>query len=418
MPARVETLPAGLAGSHPSNKRPAHKPGALAAARAARPAVLHLAPALMPDDPGRETVDLAILAQRAGWRAIIASNGGLLVPEAERTGVRHARLPLDRNGLLVNWRNRVPLEALIQKERPALIHAHGPVPALHALGPCRAHHLPLLADFTQPLPDRPFTHRLMKKLGALRAVLRVPSDFMARHLADSFHVEPDSLYVVPPGLDLKAHDSNAISLERLAALGKLWRLPEQAAVILMPMPLAEQSGHRPFLEALAALKREDVFAVLIGNDRAAPGLRGEIESLIERLGLAGKVIMPEHCLDWPAAGWLASLVVAPNAAPRGQALELLSAQALGRAVIVSNAGANPEMVLAGETALIVPPGDVKALTEALRRALALNQRQRLDLVFRARDFVTSAFPQENWAAAMLQIYEALRAPAKRAVKAA
>jgi hypothetical protein len=127
MPAHAQSL-------QPSKKVMAKKP----ASRAGRIAVLHLCPDLEPGDPARAAVDLAILTQRAaGWRALITSSGGLLVPEAERAAVHHTRLPLNSNSLFVNWLNRMKLSALIEKERPALIHAHGLGTALQALAVAR-----------------------------------------------------------------------------------------------------------------------------------------------------------------------------------------------------------------------------------------------------------------------------------------
>jgi glycosyltransferase involved in cell wall biosynthesis len=408
MPARAQQV-VSEASAQSSKKRPVNKPPP----RAARTTVLHLCPSLTPGDPARETVDLAILTQRAGWRTLIASSGGPLVTDSERAAVRHTRMPLDKRGLFVNWRNRVHLEALIQKERPVLVHAHGISAVEHAFKVCRARHLPLLADLTQPLPDRPRMHSFLQKLGKNGCTLRVPSDFMARHLEETFHLEPESIYTAPPGIDLKWYDASSIGTERLAALSRLWRLPEQATVILMPMPLGAGTGHRELLQALAPIKRTDIFVVMVGEDREAPGTRAEIEALIGQLGLGGKVIMPDHCLDWPAACWLSSVIVAPNTAPRGQTLELLAAQAIGRPVIVSACGANPEMVLSGETAWIVPPGDIPALTHALREATELGTRQRLDLTFRTRDFMASAFQQATWFNSMMELYEAMLTPAKR-----
>src|ERR1700722_2086679 len=93
--------------------------------RGPRTAVLHLGADLQPDESGRETVDLAILTQRAGWRALIASAGGDLGTEAERAAVRHTRMPLNTDGLLSAWRNRMQLERIYKNERPAILHVHG-----------------------------------------------------------------------------------------------------------------------------------------------------------------------------------------------------------------------------------------------------------------------------------------------------
>jgi glycosyltransferase involved in cell wall biosynthesis len=392
------------------------KTGVKKPSRAGRICVLHPCPDLEPTDVARETVTLAVQMQRSGWRALIASNGGPLVLEAERAAVRHGRMPLNRHGLLTNWRNRVMLEALIQRERPALIHAHGIDALVHAIGLCRIHRLPLVADFTQPLPNDVRTKRILKQLNDMGALIRVPSDFMAQQLREIYELSPEHVATIPPGIDMRWHDAGAISPERLHSLSKLWRIPEQATVVLAPMPLSQDNGQMQLLAALAKLKRNDVFTVLVGDDREDPTMREQLDTLVSQYGLEGKVIMPDYCMDWPAACWLASTVVAPNTVARGQAVELLAAQAVGRPVIITNIGANPEMVLSGETAWVIPPDDVKALAEALREAIDLPMQQRVNLSDHTRNFIEDAFPQSAWLASMIELYEILLHPAARPVK--
>ena len=383
---------------------------------AGRASVLHLCTDLEPGDIARETVDLAIQTQRAGWRTLIASQGGLLVQEAERAAVRHTRMPLDREGLLVNWRNRVHLEALLQRERPSIVHAHGIEAVAHAIGLCRVHRTPLIPDLTRPIADHPRIHKLFKNLSEIVSVIRVPSNYMADQLQDIFHIDAEHIAVIPPGIDMRWYDPTSISPERLQSLSKLWRLPEQATVILVPMPLAPGNGHKEFLAALALLKRDDIFTVLVGDDRQSPGMREEIDALVSHHGLDGKVIMPEHCRDWPAACWLASIVVAPNTVPRGQAIELLAAQAIGRPVIITECGANPEMVLRGETAWVVPPDNIQILSDALREAINLHTTQRLDLAERTSQFIAETFPQISFFTNLMEVYEMVLRPTTRTVR--
>jgi glycosyltransferase involved in cell wall biosynthesis len=385
--------------------------------RASRTAVLHLSPDVESSDPGRETVDLAVLTQRAGWRAIIASSGGRLVVEAERAAVRHKRMPLNRTGPFSGWRNRLLLEAALQTEKPVLIHAHGieTIPYAVALG--RSHGIPLVADLTQPLQDTPRNKKLLKLLKTTRAMLRVPSEFMGRHLHEAFEVEQDRLCLVPPGVDLQWYSVGFISPERLQKISHLWRLPEQASIILVPMPLEPEMGHKVLLEVLHKMKDENIYAVLVGSDRHAPGLRAEIEGQIGAYGLNGKVIMPDDCPDLPAACWLASVIVAPNLTPRGQNLELLAAQAIGRPVIVTDIGANREMARSGETAWVVKPSDVDAMCVAMREAINLNTDQRLNLAERTHDFVAMGFPQKAWFDGMMQLYQSLLYPSRETARA-
>jgi glycosyltransferase involved in cell wall biosynthesis len=237
---------------------------------------------------------------------------------------------------------------------------------------------------------------------------------MAKHLTSTFQINPAIVAHVAPGVDLQSYNTAAISAERLHNLSRLWRLPEQGIVALVPMPLEPQMGHSVFLQALAQSKEDSLYVIMVGSDRHAKGLRAELEQTVERLGLNGKVIMPETCPDWPAAFWLANVVIAPNSIPRGQNMELLGAQALGRPVIVTAVGANEEMVLKGETAWVLPPDNLAAMAKALREAAHMNTDQRVNLADNTRYFIEDSFPQANWFNGMMGLYQELMVPAARA----
>jgi glycosyltransferase involved in cell wall biosynthesis len=173
-------------------------------------------------------------------------------------------------------------------------------------------------------------------------------------------------------------------------------------------------GHAVLLSALRSMKDDPVYTVMVGTDRYNTGMRADVEAQISAYGLNGKVITPDDCPDLPAACWLSSVVVAPNIAPRGQTQELIAAQAIGRPVIVSDVGANREMVLDGETAWVLPPGDVDSLVKAIREAIQLNTDQRLDVANRTHNFAANTFPQAEWFNGMMQMYESLLYPSRQA----
>jgi glycosyltransferase involved in cell wall biosynthesis len=373
--------------------------------RGTRTAVLHLCPDLEPDDPGRETVDLAVLTQRSGWRALIASSGGSLVQDAERAAVRHFRMPLGGEGVLGAWRNRLHLERIYGKERPALIHAHGIETLSLACGLSRHHRLPFVADLTQPFSDNPRARRVLNRVKSTQGVVRVPSEFMQKQMIEVFKLAPEQVRLIPPGVDLQWFGAGFITPERLQSLSHALRLPEQASVAFMHLPLMPDMGHRQFLEALAMLKNENIYAIIAGNDRRAPGTRVEIESLITQLGLDGRIVMPDYCMDLPATCWLSCVVVAPNLAPRGQNLQLLAAQAIGRPVIVADTGANTELLVKDETGWVLPPNDVPALADAIREAIRFDTEQRIEIADRTHNFIAETFPQGTWFNGMMGLYE-------------
>jgi len=271
-------------------------------------------------------------------------------------------------------------------------------------------------DLTQPLPDVSSTHHLIAHMTQTSCTVRVPTRMMGKHLVSTFQINPAVVMCVPPGVDLQSYNPAAISAERLHNLSRFWRLPEQAIVAIMPMPIEPNMGHSVLLKALAQIKEENIYTIMVGSDRNAPGLRQEIERSVDSLGLSGKAIMPETCPDWPAAFWLANIVVAANSAPRGPNMELLGAQALGRPVIVTDVGANDEMVLKDETAWVIPRDNPAILAKALHDAAHMNTEQRVNLADNTRYYMEENFPQANWFNGIMELYEGLLYPSGRARK--
>jgi glycosyltransferase involved in cell wall biosynthesis len=94
------------------------------------------------------------------------------------------------------------------------------------------------------------------------------------------------------------------------------------------------------------------------------------------------------------AAWAHCAVgVVPSIWPEPQPVVTFEAMACGRPVVASATGGLIEAVIDGETGLLVPPGDVSALREALRRLLsdpALRKRMGEAARRHARLFTASA----------------------------
>jgi glycosyltransferase involved in cell wall biosynthesis len=88
-----------------------------------------------------------------------------------------------------------------------------------------------------------------------------------------------------------------------------------------------------------------------------------------------------------------SVAVAPSVWPEPFGVVVLEAMICARPVIASRAGGLAEIVVDGETGLLVPPDDPEALAKALRRLLAdqdLRQKMGLAGKRRAEEFRASA----------------------------
>ena len=83
------------------------------------------------DIGGAEThiVELSKELARQGHEVVIASNGGVYVPEIEAAGIRHYRVPMNRRSVPLMIRSYFIMRDIIRREKPRVVHAHARIPA-------------------------------------------------------------------------------------------------------------------------------------------------------------------------------------------------------------------------------------------------------------------------------------------------
>ena len=160
--------------------------------------------------------------------------------------------------------------------------------------------------------------------------------------------------------------------------------------------IRHQKGTDLFIEAMIRLLPEypDWSAVVTG--RVTPQHGEYYEQLLHRVrqsGLERRILFLGEVPD--VGPWYRRLLlyVAPSR-NEGFGLTPLEAMASGTAVVASDAGAYPEIVVEGVTGAVVPAGDRDMLTEAIRRYLA-NPGVARAHGHNARDHVRRKFSHDN-----------------------
>jgi glycosyltransferase involved in cell wall biosynthesis len=183
------------------------------------------------------------------------------------------------------------------------------------------------------------------------------------------------------------------------------RLAEGPAILEVAR-LAEVKGQRTLLAALAEL---DATAVLVGRDLEHDGgYEQQLRAEADRLGVSDRVVFAGYRDDVPALLAGCDVFCLPSSA-EGLPLVVLEAMAAGKPVVATTVGGVPELVVQGETGLLVAPGDVDALRRALAGLLADPERARR-LGAAGRERVRASFTASAANARILELYEGRRYP--------
>lgn len=159
------------------------------------------------------------------------------------------------------------------------------------------------------------------------------------------------------GVDLARFTPGPSSPDLRLALG----LPSAAPIVGSIGRFVAYKGYRYLLEAarLVRAKIPEAHWVLVGDGE----LRAELEVQCRHLGLEAMV----HFAGWqervPEFLALFDLFVLPSLGEHFGRV-LLEAMAMAKAVLATNAGGVPEIVLDGETGILVPPADPAAMAAA------------------------------------------------------
>lgn len=146
------------------------------------------------------------------------------------------------------------------------------------------------------------------------------------------------------------------------ALRKKLGLPTDGFLLVSVGRLIEVKGHKYLFDAIREVKEKgkNVRLLVVGDGP----LRGTLERFAVELGIAQEVsFLGLQRNVWPLL--LTSDLFVLTTLGEGFGLVLLEAMAAGKAIVASNVTSIPEIVVHGQTGLLVPSRDSHTLAEAL-----------------------------------------------------
>lgn len=322
---------------------------------------------------------------------------------AEARSIPTERLVIHSNrDLLLGWRLWRRLRAL----RPDLVHTHLLHADLFGIPAARLARVPVVLSGRHndnAFRSRPLMRRLNRWLwGRVTGGVAI-SQHLAHFAATVEGAPPQKLYVIPYGIDHTPYDDKQAAARRRALRDELG-LPAGAVLVGMVSRLVEQKGVIHGLRAFARLAPffPELHLVIAGDGPQRENLTQAAAELPP-----GRV----HFLGWrtdaqDVIGAL-DLFLMPSLW-EGFGMTLLEAMSARVPVVASRVSAIPEIVLHGQTGLLVPPRDVGGLARAMYNLL-VDESLRRHMGLLAEDRLEAHFSAARMVEQTCKLYEELRA---------
>ena len=329
--------------------------------------VLQVLPALDAGGVERTVLEVAEALVAGGHAAHVVSAGGRLVPELLALGARHYTMDVGaKNPLSFPWRVAA-LRRLIHHVGADIVHARSRAPAWPAKRACVAERIPFVTTYhgiyNEGFPGK----RRYNAVMAQGDLVIANSRYTAEHVMATHGTREERIRVVPRGVDMARFDPAAVSPAAIARKRAGWGVPEGAPLVLLPGRVTAWKGGEVAVRALEHLPA-DTHLVLMGDAQGRDGFVAGLRALAAEVGAADRVHLPGHDGDVPTAMMAADVVVCPSTDPEAFGRTAAEAQAMMRPVVASAHGGALETVADGRTGRLVPPGNAKALADAVRTA--------------------------------------------------
>jgi len=216
------------------------------------------------------------------------------------------------------------------------------------------------------------------------------------HLFRTRQISPSKVTVIYPGVDLVRFDIQ----EMLPMIRYELGLPDHALVIGVVARLVPYKGHADLIAALPRILQAapTTRLVFIGDGPAAPDLRHQVHEV----GLTDQVHFLGERRDIPRLLRALDVFVLPSH-QEGLGLAIIEAMAAGLPVVATRVGGIPDVVIEGETGLLVEPGNPAELAEAIIQLLTNPHIQR-QMGIKGRQRVESYFTAQRSAANLTALY--------------
>ncbi len=308
----------------------------------------------------------------------------------------------------LDLRTILRIRDFLGKKNIDIIHTHGYKSNLYALAACLGTKVGRISTCHNWLGDdvkMKFYARLDKALlNRFDRVIAV-SDSVKQEVL-KHRISHNKVSFIHNGIDIREYDNR----EQSDRLRRECDIHKNCKVIGTVGRLSEEKGHLHLVGAAERILREyrKVVFLIVGDGPMRQQLEAQSSRLAERINAKSENGKPPFIFagarrDMPDVYALMDIFVLPSLT-EGLPMALLEALGAKRPVVATRVGAVPKVIEDGCSGLLVPPGDVDGLAEAIIRLLK-DRREAHDLAQRGQERVKKDFSSQSMAQRYIEVYQ-------------
>lgn len=273
--------------------------------------------------------------------------------------------------LLSDWSTLLALFRLFRQEKPMILHTHTSKAGTLGRLAAKAAGVPVIVHtFHGHVFSGYFSARKTRIFGSIERILGYWTDAIVAispsQRTDLLNLgigSSQKVRVIPLGFELRPF----LEASGTTGLRHRFGLSRGDKLVGIVGRLTPIKNHRLFIDAAKILAEQDnrVRFVIIGDGE----LRADLEAYVRQARLDNRVFFTGWVRDMPGLFRDLDLVV-QTSTNEGTPVSVIEAMASARPVVATAVGGVPDVISNGETGLLVPPGNVGMLAEAMQGVLA------------------------------------------------
>ena len=229
----------------------------------------------------------------------------------------------------------------------------------------------VISAMRNTIDDMPWHCRLVyKMLSRKTSCITINAEVARFGLVEKLGISSEKIRTIYNGIDL----AKFLLPNRNGHYKEEWKLPKDAKVVAMVARMSRQKDYATFLEAAKKVTKQfpNTYFVLVGDGP----LRPQIERKIQELNLGVQTRVLGACKDaWEIIQHVDVCALATHY--EGCSNIIMEAMAASRPIVATDVGGNRELIVHGQTGLLVPPKDSNALASAIQEFLRDAQKAKI-----------------------------------------